>query len=342
MTVRFAVIGLGYWGQNYPRVLRALPGAELTALCDVDPGRLESASVRWPGIPIFDRIDSLFDAGIADAVIVGTPASTHFEVASQALAAGLHALVEKPLAGRSDEAAKLDEEATSRGLVLLVGHTFLFSPRVSFIRDVIAAGELGDIRYLYSRRLNLGKVRNDVDSLWNFGPHDVSIVMHLLGSAPVRVAAQSLHILGRPVGDVSFVNLEFPGPVWAHLHMSWLDPKKVREMVIVGSKQMLVYDDVDGSEPIRIYDAGVTPDAEGVSFADYAEFQLAVRTGNVVIPKISGEEPLARQCAHFIRCIEQGETPLTPGSQGVEVVRVLEAASRSAERRGTEVKLVPA
>lgn len=342
MTVRFAVIGLGYWGQNYPRVLRDLPGAELTALCDVDPERLANASRRWPDIQTFDRIDSLLDAGVADAAIVGTPASTHFEVASQALAAGLHVLVEKPLAARSDEAAKLDEEAASRGLVLLVGHTFLYSPRVEYIRKVIDTGELGDIRYLYSRRLNLGKVRNDVDSLWNFGPHDVSIVMHLLGSAPVRVAAQSLHCLGRPVGDVSFVNLEFPGPVWAHLHMSWLDPKKVREMVIVGSKQMLVYDDVDGSEPIRIYDAGVTPDAEGVSFSDYAEFQLAVRTGNVVIPKISGEEPLVRQCAHFIRCIEEGEAPITPGSQGVDVVRVLEAASRSAERRGTEVKLVPA
>jgi predicted dehydrogenase len=342
VTVRFAVIGLGYWGQNYPRVLRDLPGAKLTALCDVEAGTLERAARRWPDIPTFERIDALLDAGVADAVIVGTPASTHFEVASQALAAGLHTLVEKPLAARSDEASKLDEEARSRGLVLLVGHTFLYSPRVEYIRKVIEAGDLGTIRYLYSRRLNLGKVRNDVDSLWNFGPHDVSIVMHLLGASPVRVASQSLHCLGRPVGDVSFVNLEFPGPVWAHLHMSWLDPKKVREMVIVGSKQMLVYDDVDGSEPIRIYDAGVTPDAEGVSFADYAEFQLAVRTGNVVIPKISGEEPLVRQCAHFIRCIEQGETPITPGSQGVEVVRVLEAASRSAERRGTEVKLVPA
>jgi predicted dehydrogenase len=342
MTVRFAVIGLGYWGQNYPRVLRDLPGATLAALCDVDASQLERAARRWPDIPTFDRIDSLFDSGVADAVIVGTPASTHFEVASQALGAGLHTLVEKPLASRSDEAAKLNEEALARGLVLLVGHTFLYSPRVEYIRDVIAGGELGSIRYLYSRRLNLGKVRNDVDALWNFGPHDVSIVMHLLGSSPVRVGAQSLHCLGRPVGDVSFVNLEFPGPVWAHLHMSWLDPKKVREMVIVGSKRMLVYDDVDGSEPIRIFDAGVTPDAEGVSFADYAEFQINVRQGSVVSPKISGEEPLARQCAHFIRCITQGETPITPASQGVEVVRVLEAATRSAERRGTEVKLVPA
>jgi predicted dehydrogenase len=148
--------------------------------------------------------------------------------------------------------------------------------------------------------------------------------------------------LGRPVGDVSFVHLEFPGPTYAHLHVSWLDPKKVREIVVVGSERMLTYDDVDASEPIRIYDAGVEPDAQALSFADYAEFQLAVRTGNVVIPKISGEEPLVRQCAHFVRCIEQGETPITPGSQGVDVVRVLEAASRSAERRGTEVKLVPA
>ena len=342
MTVRIAVVGLGYWGQNYPRILRDTPGARLAAMCDLDPERLERASRRWPDVPTFDRLDRLIDAGVADAVIVGTPAATQFEVASQCFAGGLHTLVEKPLAARSDEAEKLNEDARERGLVLLVGHTFLYSPRVAFVRETIASGQLGTIRYMYSRRLNLGTVRNDVDALWNFGPHDISISMHLIGSTPVRVGAQTLHCLGRPVGDVSFVHLEFPGPTYAHLHVSWLDPKKVREIVVVGSERMLTYDDVDASEPIRIYDAGVEPDAQALSFADYAEFQVQVRTGSIVIPKISGEEPLARQCAHFVRCIEEGEQPFTPGSQGVDVVRVLEAAARSAERRGAEVKLAPA
>lgn len=342
MTVRIAVVGLGYWGQNYPRVLRDTPGARLAALCDLDPERVERAARRWPDVPTFDRVDQLIDSGVADAAIVGTPAATHFEVASQCLAGGLHILVEKPLAARSDEAEKLEQDARDRGRVLLVGHTFLYSPRVAFVRDAIVSGRLGTVRYLYSRRLNLGKVRNDVDALWNFGPHDVSIAMHLLEATPVRVGAQGLQCLGRPLADVSFVHLEFPGPTYAHLHMSWLDPKKVREIVVVGSDRMLTYDDVDVSEPIRIYDAGVEAGAEAVPFADWADFQIAVRTGEVVIPKISGEEPLARQCAHFVRCIEQGEEPMTPGSQGVDVVRVLEAASRSAERRGTEVKLAPA
>lgn len=342
MTVRIAVIGLGYWGQNYPRVLRDIPGATLAALCDLEPETLERAARRWPDVPAFTSVEQLIDAGVADAAVVGTPAATHYDVASRCLAGGLHALVEKPLAARGEDAEKLNADAQSRGLVLLCGHTFLYSPRVAYVRDAIASGRLGTVRYMYSRRLNLGKVRNDVDALWNFGPHDVSIAMHLLGSTPVRVGAQSLRCLGRPIGDVSFVHLEFPGPTFAHLHMSWLDPKKVREIVVVGSDRMLTYDDVDVDQPIRIYDAGVEPDAEAVPFADWADFQIAVRTGEIVIPKISGEEPLARQCAHFVRCIEDGEEPMTPGSQGVDVVRVLEAASLSAERRGTEVSIAPA
>lgn len=341
MTVRIGVVGLGYWGQNYPRVLRDVPGARLSALVDEDKARLERAGARWPDVPRYASIEEMLDAGTTDAVVVGTPAATHFEVGMRCLEAGLHLIVEKPLATTGEEARKLDEFAREQQKVLLVGHTFLYSTRVQYVRDFLAAGELGKVRYLYSRRLNLGKVRNDVDALWNFGPHDVSIAIHVLGTRPARVGARTLACLGRPQGDVAFLHLEFPGPVWANIHVSWLDPQKVRELTIVGSRKMLIYDDVDSDGPIRIYDAGVEPDSEGINFDDYAEYQMAVRKGDVLIPFLASEEPLVRQCAHFVRCIEEGEEPLTPGSDGVAVVEVLEAASTSAARRGVEVKLAP-
>jgi predicted dehydrogenase len=341
MTVRVAVVGLGYWGRNYPRVLRDTPGAELSALVDGGPA-LDRARAHWPEAATFKELDEMLDAGVADAAIISTPAATHFDVARRCIEAGVHVLVEKPLATTSEDARKLDEMAKAAGVVLLVGHTFLYSPRVEFVQKVIASGELGDVRYLTSRRLNLGKVRNDVDALWNFGPHDVSIAMHVLGKRPAIVGARELRALDRPLADVSFVNIVFDGQTAAHLHMSWLDPRRVRELTVIGSNAMLYYDDTETSEPIRIYEAGVEPDAPGLTFDNWADFQMNVRSGDVRIPKIATEEPLQRLCSHFVRCIAEGETPHTPGSQGVEVVRVLEAASKSASQRGIEVKLVPA
>lgn len=334
MTVRLAHVGLGYWGPNIARNLASLDGAELAMLCDADRSRLERVGRQLPGPRLVtDFADVLADDTI-DGVVLATPVVTHYPLAKQALEAGKHVMVEKPLAPTSEECEALIELADARDLRLMVGHVFVYNAAVRRVKEYIDSGELGEIYYIYSQRLNLGQVRNDVNALWNFAPHDISILCDWLDAEPIGATARGYSYVQPGIEDVVFMTLDFPGGIGANVHISWLDPLKVRRMTIVGSEKMVVYDDVSADAKITIYDRGVTrkrlDEAGGPgSVRTYGEFQLLLRAGDVLIPKLDFVEPLKVECQHFVDCIRTGETPRTDGRKGLAVVRALEAAQRS-------------
>lgn len=343
--VNVAVVGLGGWGPNLARNVAVTAGARLHTLCDARPERTEALQRAHPGCRARATFEAVLTDPDVDAVVIATPVHTHFALAEAALGAGKHVLVEKPLARTSEECRRLVSLAESRKLVLMVGHVFIYNAAVQRVKAYIDSGELGDIYYVYSQRLNLGQVRQDVNALWNFGPHDVSILMHWLGATPARVAARGYAYLQPGIEDVVFLTLDFPAGVGASVHISWLDPRKVRCMTVVGSKKMVVYDDVSSDARIVVYDKGVTrkPSAGAAGgpgwaplgrYADFGEFQLLLRAGDVVIPKLEFVEPLRVECAHFVECIRVGAAPRTDGRAGWHVVRVLEAAQRSLEAAG--------
>ncbi len=339
-----AVVGSGYWGPNLTRNFAELPGRPLAAVCDLRADRVQAMQQRYPWIRPFTSLAALLAAPGIDAVAIATPAETHHALARQALLAGKHVLVEKPLATSPAECAELVELAHRRGLTLMVGHTFLYNPGLRYIRDLITSGELGDVLYVTSRRLNLGQVRQDVNVVWNLAPHDIAIVLHLLGQRPTRVIAQGLHLLRSTIADVAFLHFEFAagpgtaGPPAAQVHVSWLDPRKVREVVVVGTRKMVVFDDVNLDQQVQVYDKGVEwvgPDGNGRpagrwdQFESYGEYQLLMRSGDLVVPRLRQAEPLREETAHFLDCIHQGSQPLSDGINGWEVVKVLAAASAS-------------
>jgi predicted dehydrogenase len=335
MTVRIAQVGLGYWGPNLARNLATVDGGELVMLCDANAERLGKMGRQVPSArQVTDFADVLADAGV-DAVVLATPVDTHFELARRALEAGKHVLVEKPLATTSAECETLIELADTRGLRLMVGHVFLFNAAVQKVKEYIDGGELGELYYVYSQRLNLGQVRSDVNAMWNFAPHDLSILCHWLGREPTAVRAHGHSYIQPGVEDVVFMNLDFPGGIGANIHISWLDPLKVRRMTVVGSEKMVVYDDVSADAKVIVYDRGVTKrlkdrsEASLGAYRSYGEFQLLLRAGDVLIPKVDFTEPLKLECQHFVDCIRTGATPLADGRQGLMVVRALEAAQRS-------------
>jgi predicted dehydrogenase len=335
VTINVALVGLGYWGPNLARNLAILDGATLHTLCDSRPDRLERLQRQYPGV----RTTTDFDAVIADeaihAVVLATPVASHYDLATRALAAGKHVMIEKPLAQTSAECRALIELAARGSLTLMVGHVFLFNGAVRRMKEYIDSGELGDVRYIYSQRLNLGQVRTDVNALWNFAPHDLAILMYWLDAVPERVIARGFSYVQPAIEDVVFMTLDFPGQVGANVHISWLDPFKIRRMTVVGSEKMIVYDDVSADARITIYDKGVArtrrPDAQISlgSYETFAEFQLLLRAGDVLIPKVDFPEPLLVECQHFVDCIRTGERPLTDGESGLRVVTVLEAAQAS-------------
>lgn len=276
-----------------------------------------------------------------DAVIVATNPATHVDVTEQALEAGKHALVEKPLALTSEDCRRLGAVAAARELVLMAGHTFLFSPPVTYVKSLIESDELGEIYTVDSQRLNLGRVRADVDAVWNFAPHDVSIVNHWLGGPPVVVSCSGHTYLQDGVADVGYMTLEWESGAVAHIHVSWLSPRKVRSMTVVGSRKMVVYDDTASDEKIVIHDAGIDREHIGRSFPQfdsYGEFQLIHRLGDLHVPRLQNLEPLVAECRHFVDCIHSGSEPLTGVSHATEVVAVLEAASKSSQNGGMRVE----
>jgi predicted dehydrogenase len=339
--VNVGLVGVGYWGPNLARNINAVKNAKLAWICDSNADMLGKVSGNYPATQTCGDLATMLAAPDLDAVVVATPAKSHFDIASECLKAGKHVLVEKPLAMSSDECLKLIELAEKKSLKLMVGHVFLYSPPVLKIKDLLDSGELGDIYYAYSTRANLGQIRRDINAMWNLAPHDVSIMLYLLGDLPTLVSASGITRIQEGIEDVVFMNLTFPGGIAAHIHVSWLDPGKVRQFTLVGSKKMVVYDDVDPDAKIRILDKGVTKVAKDSreAFSSFGEFQLLLRAGDVLIPKIPATEPLKVECEHFVNCIENNERPLTDGVHGLHVVRILEAAQESMGRGSVPVEV---
>ncbi len=336
-SVNVAVIGMGYWGPNLARNLGRLAAANLHTVCDIRQKTLAQVAQQYPAASLTTNYHDVLENPAIDAVVIATPVATHYTLAKACLKAGKHVLVEKPLAATSTECRELIDLAGSHNKVLMVGHVFRYNAAVQKLKSYIDSGELGEIYYIYSSRLNLGRVRHDINALWNFAPHDISIIIHLLDMMPVQVNASGFSYIQSRVEDVVFMTLNFPTGIGTHIHISWLDPRKVRLMTVVGSKKMVIYDDVSSDAKIQVYDKGVTrqpPHQSLGNFSSFGEFQLLLRAGDVLIPKLDFLEPLRVECQHFIDCIVEGKHPITDGLEGLRVVQVLEAAQRSLRNQG--------
>ena len=328
--LKIGVVGSGNWGRNHVRTVAGLADAELAAVCDTDAKTRERIARQHPGVLVTGELTDLLQR--SDAVIVASPAGTHASVARRCIEAGKPCLVEKPFALNVRDAEEVAKLAAERKVPVLAGHLLVFHAAVERLRALVQGGELGKIFYLYGLRVNLGQVRQDENALWSFGPHDVSVALHLLGEVPVRVAAQGKSYLQPKIEDVVFLTMEFASGVLAHVQLSWLDPHKERKLTVVGAKKMVVFDDMEPREKLRIYDKGVDRPPEYGSFGE----SLAIREGDIFVPRISTVEPLAAELAHFVRVARGTEAP-HPGAtadDGVRVVRVLEAASRSLGNAG--------
>ena len=330
--VRIATVGLGYWGPNLVRALHDVPEAEVAWICDLDTSALAKMGRRYPAVQQTTDLDEVLADDSVDAVALATPVSTHFGLAKRALDSGKHVFVEKPLAASAAEAIALAELAEERGLVLMPGHTFVYSPPVRAIRGLIDSGELGDIYFISSSRVNLGLHQSDASVIWDLGPHDFSILRYWLQETPeyVNGLKRSCIIPGTP--DVAFINLEFASETVAHVELAWLAPSKLRRTTIVGSRKMVVYDDTS-NEPVRVFDSGVMiPDPES-----FGEYKLSYRTGDIVSPHIAASEPLCVEMTDFCQAIATGSVPESSSTLGVEVVRMIEAVDRSFALNGNRV-----
>jgi predicted dehydrogenase len=322
-VIKLGLAGLGYWGPNLARNFDDL--AELTWLCDLSPDLLDRFGARYPNARTTSRFDDLLEDESLQAVIVATPVATHYELARRALEAGKHVFVEKPPALSGAEADDLAGLAEERGLVLLPGHLLLYHPAVAKLKELIASGELGDVRYLYGNRQNLGQIRKDENALWSLGVHDLSVILHLIGEEPSEVWARGESFIREGVEDVVFCYLRFPSGVVAHMHLSWLDPHKIRRITVVGRNKMAVFDDMELERKVTVYDKGTEQPSES-----YGEWRT--RTGDIYIPKIPNDEPLRLECRHFLSLVAGDGDPLAAARDGAVVVRVLEQLQHSLER----------
>ena len=320
--VRVGVVGLGYWGPNLVRVLNEAATAEAAWMCDLRPEVLEALGRRFPSIRQTQDLDEMLDDDSVEAVAVVTPVFTHHDLAMRALKAGKHVFVEKPLASSSELAIDLIRAADERGLVLMPGHTFLYSPPVNRIRDLIRAGELGEIYFISMSRVNLGLHQSDVSVIWDLGPHDFSILLYWLDEHPSQVISTGRACIDNGKEDVAFITCRFDSGTIAHIELSWLAPSKLRRTTVVGSKKMVVYDDCS-NEPVRVYDAGVVP-RDPETFGEYLKY----RTGDIVSPHIEAVEPMSLQIDDFCRAIRSGTAPCSSALLGLDVVRIIEAAER--------------
>ena len=332
--VRVAVVGLGYWGPNLVRNLHELECAEVVAVCDSNPRRLETIGRRFSGVRAYESYEDVLADDQIDAVAIATPVSSHFPLCRAALEADKHVFVEKPLAASSDECIELMRLADERELVLMPGHTFLYSPPVVAIRSLIESGELGDLYFISTSRVNLGLHQADVSVTWDLGPHDFSILRYWLGELPISVSALTRGFVMPSIPDVAFIDLEYPTGTIAHVELSWLAPSKLRRTTIVGSRKMVVYDDTS-TEPVRVFDSGVVlRDPE-----TFGEYRLTYRTGDIVSPRIDAAEPLSLELSDFCTAITTGSTPRSSATVGLEVVRMIEAVDESREQGGGKVSI---
>jgi len=335
--LRVGVVGLGYWGPNIVRALHDVEDAEVAWICDLDPDALDVMGRRYPAVARTRDLEHVLADDSVDAIAIATPVTTHFPLATAALRAGKHVFVEKPLAASSDEAAALIELAEEKNLVAMPGHTFLYSPAVNMVAEMIRSGELGDIYFISTSRVNLGLHQKDVSVAWDLGPHDFSILRHWLGETPSHISALARSCVMSDTPDVAFINLEFAsGPV-AHVEIAWLAPTKLRRTTICGSRKMVVYDDTS-NEPVRVFDSGVAiPNPE-----TFGEYKLTYRTGDILSPRVAAAEPLQLELRDFCEAIRLGETPRSSAALGLEVVRMIEAVDESLALGGSRVELAAA
>lgn len=337
-NLKIGVVGCGYWGPNLIRNFSSLPDCELKLMCDLNPQRLKHMKSLYPHVEGHMDFDHMLNGAGLDGVVIATSVKTHYRMAKASLEAGKHTFIEKPMAASVAECEELIHIADKNGLVLMVGHTFLYSPPIRRIKEIIRHGDIGAIQYISARRLNLGLFQKDINVTWDLAPHDISIVLYMMEEFPTGINCTGTANITPGVEDVTSMCIQFGKGRFATVQSSWLDPRKVRDMTIVGSKRMIVYDDVEAQEKIKIYDARVDAPPH---YDTFAEFHYSYHYGDRYIPYIKQEEPLRIECQHFLDCIREGRTPMTSGRQGMEVVRVLEAASASLKNNGALVSLGP-
>jgi predicted dehydrogenase len=329
------LIGYGYWGPNLLRNYMELPMVRVKWVCDVRPARLKLAAARYPGLQVTAEVEQVLADPEVDAVLIATPISSHYLFARAALEAGKQVFVEKPMTANAAQGRELVELAEARGLTLMVGHTFVYSPPVRKVKQIIDSGELGDVYFITTSRVNLGLHQKDVSVVWDLAPHDLSILYYWLGEAAVQVAVNGRGCIDPAIPDVAFINLRFPSGVVAEVQVSWLSPVKLRRTMVIGSRKMLVYDDTENVEKVKVYD-------HGVDFSEpksFGEFNLSYRTGDIVAPKIDTTEPLYLEAEHFMECVRHGQVPITDGRGGLQVVASLEAAEESLRSGGREAHI---
>lgn len=333
--VRIGVVGAGHWGPNLIRNFLESPRSRVVGVADTDECRRAQVLTRYPGIDGYSSADELFARGDIDAVVIATPTATHYPLAKAALARRLHVLVEKPLARSIAEAEELARLAGAAGRTLLTGHVFLFNEGVRTVRRLIASGELGRVQYMHSVRTNLGPIRTDVSALWDLAAHDVSIFQYWMDSMPARASGKGGVYLNSGIEDVVFATLEYPDGALANLHATWLSPQKLRQIIVVGTRRMLVFDDMNVAEPVRIYDKGVTfpgghdgPAASPI-VDSFDGFRSSIREGAMTIPHVAVAEPLRAECEHFLDCILDGAAPVSGAAESIGIVRVLATIERS-------------
>ena len=324
-VTQIGVIGCGYWGPNLLRNFMEIPSSNVKMVADVKQDRLDFVHKSYPGVQTTLDYRDLFALGL-DAVVIATPPETHFAIAKECFENGLHVLVEKPMTRTSREAEELMQIAKKHQKILMVGHTFEYNSAVHALKTMIKGGDIGDVYYIDTARLNLGLFRPELNVMWDLAPHDVSILMYILDMVPISVSAYGIKCIFQNLYDVVYMNLLFPNGLVAHIHTSWIDPCKVRRVTVVGSKKMVVYNDIEANEKIRIYDKGVDVHPYPNSYAD---FQCSYRYGDLIIPNIRLTEPLRQECNHFLECVRDGNDPWTSGEDGLRVIKILEAAERS-------------
>lgn len=335
--VRIAVLGCGYWGINYVRLFSELPSACVAVVCDSRAERLQEVGRRFPGVALAGSVEQALQMDSVEAAVVCTEPSAHYDVARRCLEAGKHVLIEKPMTTTEADGRKLIDLASTKNVTLMVGHTFLYNPGIRKVKEYITQKKLHQIYYLYSQRTNLGPIRHDVNALWDLATHDISIFNYLIDANPAWVSAVGNNILQNAHEDIGFITVGYENGIIGHIHVSWAEPHKVREIVVVGNNMRIVFDDLDAREPVRVFEKGIAlapPETIG-----FGEYHFDISDGDIISPKIEMAEPLKNQCIHFLDCVTSGSRPLTSGSEGLAVVRAMTAIDRSVAQRGAPINI---
>jgi predicted dehydrogenase len=335
--IGIAVVGAGYWGMNYVRVLSMLPETKLVMVCDKSQERLQDVKQRFPNIQVTSDLEDVAASKDFDAAVVSTDATTHHSICRRLLEAGKHVLVEKPITTNSKHASELIDLADKRNLKLMVGHIFLFNPGIEKVKEFINKGEIGKIYYMYSRRTNMGPIRHDVNALWDLAPHDVCIFNYFMDRTPEWVSAVGAKFLNNNNIDAGFITLGYSNNIIGHIHVSWVDPNKEREVIVVGSNQRIAFNDLLPQSKVTVFEKGIS--ASNHNPLGFGEFHLAMRNGDIFSPVVNISEPLKNQILHFINCVQYNKCPISDGKNGLDVIRVMEAIDASIDQNGATIKL---